>query len=1148
MSTAPDSTLQSEPNSPAPRRRRIPRALRWVLGIIGSVLLFIFIALTVVIAYLSPSRLTPLVTGQVNKIIDGHIDASRIELTFWHTFPHVSVDIDSLSLVSHSLRSLPDSTRRLLPADADSLLSFRHFHGSINVMKLINGDIALYDVTLSRPRLNLVVATDSLSNFDILPPSDSPDEPADSNTSLPAISINRFMLLNSRELSYFSLPDSISGSVILRAIDFTGSQAPVYSLDVEGDLSSPLLSAINSSSLLFAINGAVNWDPATPHILSVSDFTVAVGEIRARLGASLSLADPLTVNSLDLHLQPLDVSQIIRYVPEPWQKNFKGLDTDMTVALDATLTRPYCPSDTLHPVPSMHVALDIPQCRFNLADIHYNRFSLAATADVDGTDPDRSVVDISRLFIDGRALDLDVTGSVTHPMSDPAIDLTLKGRIIASRLPISLRRRIPGSLRATVGTNTRIRCRLGDFSPQRFHRIFARGTVSLRDLDYSLPDSLGADTTRIISPLALLKFNSGESRKFGDIKVDSLLTLSLTLDSLFYHGDGLTARLSEFKASLGSLNRASSSDTTSINPFGGRLSMRRLRIDSPADSLSLRLTRVEGKAALRRFNGAARIPLLHLDVEARSLGMATPTFKCALAKSAFAIDAHLNPRQRRVYASPADSINADSLRQARRAARRIADSIAALTPNLDLSVDSGLRQLLLRWKVAGKLSSSRGVLFTPAFPLPNRLRNLDLAFTTDSVIFNSLDYRAGRSDFHVSGNISNIRRAVAGRRGRSPLRMSFNLVSDTLDIDQIAAAVFSGAAATASGTRLDISSDDAVSDDLTESSADSVSSAESVAAFLVPANIDAELNLSASNVIYSGLLLHDLSGQLMVYDSAINLHDLRASSDVGSVAVSALYSAPAPSDVEFGMGMRLADFHIDRFLSFMPAIDSLMPVIKDFSGIINADIAATTMIDSAMNFVIPTLQAAIKIDGDSLVLLDADTFRSVSKWLLFKNKKRNMIDRMSVSMTVENSEIMLYPFIFDIDRYRLGVMGSNDLAMNLNYHVSVLKSPIPFKFGINIKGNVDNMKIRLGGAKIKEKNVSFERLTIADTTRINLVRELEGVFRRGANSAERARLSVAAASGAAADSLSRTLSAPDAPIDTLPVSTDSLSTLLNSQQ
>jgi hypothetical protein len=140
------------------------------------------------------------------------------------------------------------------------------------------------------------------------------------------------------------------------------------------------------------------------------------------------------------------------------------------------------------------------------------------------------------------------------------------------------------------------------------------------------------------------------------------------------------------------------------------------------------------------------------------------------------------------------------------------------------------------------------------------------------------------------------------------------------------------------------------------------------------------------------------------------------------------------------------------------------------------------------------------------VLIDPETFKIMSKWLMFKDKNKNVIDHMAVQMTVEDNVMQLYPFIFDFDRYRLGVQGSNDLAMNFNYHVAVLKSPIPFKFGINIKGNADKYKVRLGRAKFNEKTAL--QVTTIDTTRVNLVKQIQNVFRRGVRNSNFARVNV----------------------------------------
>ena len=67
--------------------------------------------------------------------------------------------------------------------------------------------------------------------------------------------------------------------------------------------------------------------------------------------------------------------------------------------------------------------------------------------------------------------------------------------------------------------------------------------------------------------------------------------------------------------------------------------------------------------------------------------------------------------------------------------------------------------------------------------------------------------------------------------------------------------------------------------------------------------------------------------------------------------------------------------------------------------------------------------------------------------------------------------------------------------MNFDYHISVLKSPIPIKLGVNITGNLDKMKIRLGKAKYKD-DVTPVAIRKVDSTRINLGREIVSDFRR----------------------------------------------------
>ena len=552
----------------------------------------------------------------------------------------------------------------------------------------------------------------------------------------------------------------------------------------------------------------------------------------------------------------------------------------------------------------------------------------------------------------------------------------------------------------------------------------------------------------------------------------------------------MNLEMKNFKAGAGTVNRKGSADTTEINPFGGSIAVERLKFDAPADSMRARLRNARIGGALTRYKGNARSPLMNLRVFAGRMMFGQALNRVSLRDTEMALTVNLRERKARRRNGVRNVNPVDS------AARRTRDSIATAEAlangDIALTLDREDRRLLRRWDYKGTLRARRGSLTTPWFPLRNRLTDIDLRFNSDSIILTNLKYKAGESDFLINGTISNLRRALTSRRDNT-LGVSLDVQSDTINVNQIVKAIFAGPAlAQQTDSAAVWGSDDEREGDHLAAMADTVTTGP----VLVPHNIDAHFRMRANHILYSDLELHRFRGDLLLYDGAINLRNLSASTDIGSISVNGLYSSINPDSLQFGLGMKVDRFRLDRLTALVPAIDTLLPAMRDFAGTVNADIAVTTDLERNMDINIPSLRAAIKIEGDSLVLLDPDTFKTVSKWLLFKDKKKNMIDHMAVEVVIENSTIELYPFMFDIDRYRLGVMGHNDMAMNMNYHVSVLKSPIPFKFGINIKGTPEKMKVRLGGAKFKE-NMVGERQMIADNTRVNLVQQIDNVFRRG---------------------------------------------------
>lgn len=85
------------------------------------------------------------------------------------------------------------------------------------------------------------------------------------------------------------------------------------------------------------------------------------------------------------------------------------------------------------------------------------------------------------------------------------------------------------------------------------------------------------------------------------------------------------------------------------------------------------------------------------------------------------------------------------------------------------------------------------------------------------------------------------------------------------------------------------------------------------------------------------------------------------------------------------------------------------------------------------------------IHGENMVLLDGETFTEISKMLHFKNKKRNMIDKISVEMLVRDNQIEIFPFVIEMDRYRAAVSGVQKLRyeFRLPYFGAQITDPVP---------------------------------------------------------------------------------------------------------
>lgn len=1101
METSNPSTPPAAPagQKPAGKKRLWLRIVKWCVGIAVSLILLLMAAVGVAVWILTPERLTPLVEKYGSEFIDGKIEVERVELTYWKTFPRLQLDVDSLRVISHSLKGLSEEQRAALPAGADSLLNVAGFHGGINILELLRARIALYDIVIDRPAVNLVDAAPGVSNYNIFPT----DEPADTTpVDIPDFRFSRFVIKGEAPLSYVSLPDSINCRITLSGIDVTGDDAPGYKLHVDAGASTRVRD-IDLTNLRIGMGGDIIWDHKHPYKIELRDFQAGINKVMTVTSTIVDFEKDLTIESLDFAMPAVKLNEITALIPEEFRSEIDKVENNLEVSLKATLTKPYLPAG--EKLPSLNAKLSIPEGSLAYEQLKLSKLAAEVAASIDGDDPAQSRVELSRLLAIGQGVGFELKGTATDIFADPLIDGTFKGGIEFQRLPAKLMAQTGCNVSGSLRADATFRLKQSWLSRENFHRINAAGSVNLSGFSFAMPMM---DITAYIRKASMAL---GTTRKFvhDNIAADSLLTLSVSIDTIAAALPGMEAYGSAIRAGVGCRNTSASADTSQLNPIGAALSLGRFKFIDTSDSSRIRLRDVKARGSLRRFRDSRKQPLLNVGFDAKRMRYSDRLNRANLREATAQLTLHPSVARtgggkrmaaridslRRLYPDlPEDSLRSMARRQ-RRSRQQQAEPEGST--RMDYGLDTETQSMMRRWRAEGSLTAKRARVFTPYFPLRNVLSDINLTFNNDSISISRTRYRVGRSDFMIDGTITNVTRAMTSRSGRQPLRINFRLTSDTVDVNQLAAAVFAGAAFAEKerqGAAIAIadSDDDNIIQQSIAAQADSTASGP----LLIPTNVEATLRVNARNVIYSDFVFHNLRGSMEIFDGALNMRNLSARTDIGAVDITALYEGLDPSALNFAFGMNVRDFRVGRFLDLVPALDSIMPLLKDMDGIINGQIAAQAALEPTMDLRIPSLNAAVMLQGDSLVLLDKETFRSIGKWMLFKNKSRNVIDSMTVKLVVKDSKMQLYPFMFDIDRYRLGVYGNNDLDLNFKYHIAVLKSPIPFKFGINVSGNPDKMKIRLGGAKWDPKTAT-RTFAIADTTRINLVNQIQNLFRRG---------------------------------------------------
>lgn len=1105
------SAQKSEDKQPQRKKSLIRRIVKVCCILLAVIILLITFTAGSVLMILSPSRLTPIVNKYSSQYLDASVRFDTVTLSLWEHFPHVSVKLSGGEIISRALQSEPDSVKAQIPAAADTLLRFDELVVALNLPRLLASQAMIRYVGLTAPEIYAFVSPSGKANWEIYSDTTTSDSSDGENPF--EINFSRIEIHKKGHLVFDDRSQSLFAETDIDQLKIRKFLTDRYKTDVQLVVSVREDTLQMCDRLPIALSGGLSFNFKHADALAFHRLNLKIDEIPIRFDGKITFAsDTLKTDDLQCDISSLAFNRIVALAPQSLFPRIKNIDTDLEMSLKARITGDFNAAQQLFPHIEAEMTTNGGHFAYTGSPTRIDRFKIDALLRYQPDMTDSTGIKLNDFDIEGSGIRLAGQASIWDLLGDPSVTTRVSGSVnldTLSQLYPSDNMFVSGNLKI----NAIAKFRKTDLCIEKFGNTRIGGMLSTDSLLIDIPK----DSLFLLTHNGTVQFGSG-FRRFDSIEQfdEEMLRIRFDADSLDLRmKDQSRIAVSKTSTTLQSAVASLSGDTTVVHPIQGNISAQTFDA-TLSDSSRMRLSRVNSSFGIKPSTDDPKIPELSLTFDAGDLWANDRINRCDFTDSRVDFHATLirnkidTTRRRmlldslqKMYPSVVrDSLLIHHIAQLRTS--RQPDDFAAA--DLDLSLDKNLADKFRRWNASGSIRAVSGRIATPYFPLPNRIENADIEFTTDEIKLEKTVLKAGESSLELNGKISNLKQVLL-RNGKLKIQMSIE--SDTLNFNELIHAASVGSQYTNSSESYKQSVAEAENTEelqqVIEEQSGIADSTYENALLIVPSNIDAQINLHTRYGIYGTLHLNSLKGALIARDRCLQINNLNATTDAGDMALTALYATRSKKDIITGFDLEMHKVKVDRLIDLIPSVDSLLPMLRSFEGVVDCQLAATAAVDTMMNIELPTLNAACSIHGENMVLLDGETFTEIAKMLRFKNKDRNLINSISVNFLVHDNQIEIFPFIIEMDRYKAAVSGIHKLDMSFDYHISVLKSPIPFRLGLNISGTLDKFKFRIGRAKYKNENIP-SYVTLIDTTRINLRHTITDIFHKGIDAARLERI------------------------------------------
>lgn len=1002
---------------------------------LASLLILAIAAISVVLWFVfTPEKLTPIVRNQTAKFLTCQTEIGEVELTFFSTFPQFGLRINQLSVINPMTGS-----------QSDTLLNVDKFIGDVDIMALWHfEELKLSGISLINGTINVYTNAQGNSNYHILVTEADTETDTDKELPFGFIDLGDINLQNIN-LSYVDHSLNLDAAVNNLFAKISGT---IYSDSIIGQID------ISQSDVLFEYtleenrqNSALQPNPATATPQITGNPNIMSGAIT---NLSAKLAGAIYNDSISSHLVVSQSNVSFTHNGEKYLSN-EAVQLNLPVEIKlaqqhillknatttinnlALLVNGWVENDTINKTiiadmnydfkswPIKEMMALIPPSYQNFIEGVDADGSLASYGKITGIYGESSMplLDIHVLMENGKLKHKDFPIPLDGINSDLNIYTDLKNNRISY---VKINRFHARTPKSTIKTNGTVNNLFSDI----YINLTSDAAITLDEFNSVIPADMRITMKGNVQGRVKSAFSLSQIQKMQLEKIKLSGNLSLTNLDVVY--DSLWVKTDQSKLEFSLPNHYAASKNTKFaftKIISGNLET------GKQDGYHALLRNASISIETSDARDTTRIPDLICTFMMDSLMASMDTLSLAIQKPSGRVS--LTPGNG--MDQPKIELNYKSNKLEAVMGHLVAD-VEKLNLETTIVNDKSQTDIFLQWLVKGFINMDQGYIASPHLKYPVFIPAIKMNFEPEVFDIKESRMVISNSDFELSGRLQNI---LSYFRGDSLLRGDFRFVSNLTDVYQLM------------NLTNGLGNNPEPKKEPTENGP-----------YMVPKGIDIFLGTSIKNATYLTSTATDIKGNVTVKDGILVLDELKFTTPAAKSQLTAMYRTPRKNHIYLGLDYQLLDVEIAELLKMIPEIDTLMPMLRSFGGRGEYHMAIETYLDSTYSLKTSTLRGSASLSGKDLVLMDGETFSMIAKKLRFKRKTQNRVKNLNAEFTIFRDEIDVYPLLLEMDKYSAVVGGRHNTDLTYDYIISVVESPLPFRLGLSVKGNMDDFRLKLG--------------------------------------------------------------------------------------